>query len=258
VQPRRNHQRGFFPRALPAAIPCYTFVRVKTTLAFFALAILAPVPLLAAGQGRGPAEVAGVALGATVAEMRARYPEAKRNPDSDKDYQVYMVPAVKASEVRSAGAFSFCRARVVGGQILITNGSTAKYWLDRAIANYGPPDDCTYCDYPDMATASWRWSDGTVVRFDGSFALSIYTKDGLAARDAWEKRGENATEMASADENEDLQTQTAAAPAGKGARKSTAKSHPASPPKKRNPPPASRWDKLYGLTIDRIKGWFGY
>ncbi|HMD49114.1 MAG TPA: hypothetical protein VKG79_08445, partial [Bryobacteraceae bacterium] len=194
---------------------------MKTTLAFFAFAILAPASLLAASEGRGPTEFAGVALGATVAEVRARYPEAKRNPDSDKDYQVYMVPAVKATEVKSAGAFSFYGARVVGGQILITNGSTAKYWLERAVAKYGPPDDCTYCDYPDMATASWNWSNGTVVRFDGSFALSIYTKDGLAARDAWEKRGENATETAAADENEELQTQTAAPPArAKGAHKS--------------------------------------
>jgi hypothetical protein len=147
----------------------------------------------------------------------------------------------------------------VGGQILITSGSSAKYWLEQAIAKYGRPNDCTYCEYPDMATASWRWENGTVVKFDGSFALSLYTKDGQTAREAWEKRGENAPEFASADPDQDLQKPPAAPVAlGRAGRKSAAKHHSRAREKPQNPPPPSRWAQLYALTRDRIKSWFGY
>ena len=254
---RPETRRGIAATAACGRDPVLDSTAVKTSLALLALAILLPLRLLAAEPGI-PAEFAGVPIGATVAELRAHYPEAKRHPDSDREYQVYMVTAIKGSELSSAAAFSFSGAGMVGGQILITNGSSAKYWLEQAIAKYGHPNDCTYCDYPDMATASWRWQDGTAAKFDGSFALSLYTKDGQTAKEAWEKRGENAPEFASADPGEDLQKPPAARlPAAKTARKTT-KHHPRAREKPQSPPPPSQWEKLYALTRDRIKSWFGY
>ena len=163
-----------------------------------AVALLLPT-LSAASSAPPPQTFAGVPFGATLKQVKARFPDASRNPDSDKQFEVYMVSDLRNPGVKSAAAFNLYRDRLIGGQILLSS-STAEYWLKDAQAKWGPPDSCTYCEYADMATARWRWPNGTSVVIEGGGMLSIYTAEGATARQAWISRGESGGGEAASDE----------------------------------------------------------
>src|SRR5216683_3066510 len=117
-----------------------------------------------AATGASPRGFAGIPFGASVAQLRA-------------------------VNVKSPAAFDFYRGRLIGAQILLTT-STAPFWLENSKSNYGPPDTCTYCESPDMASAQWKWADGTSVLIDGGGMLNIYTAEGQQQHTAWTARGE--------------------------------------------------------------------
>ena len=138
-----------------------------------------------------PTNLADVPLGASLHELKARYPDASRNPDSDRHFQVYQVPTLHGASVKSPGAFQIYQGRVVGGQILLDTHN-AQHWLDAMIARYGKPDSCTYCDDPESATAVWHWDNGTTLKIEGEM-LTELTSEGAAQRSAWLARGDSTT-----------------------------------------------------------------
>src|SRR5207302_1543263 len=171
---------------------------IATAIVSAALALSAEAR---ASNSPPPAEFAGVVLGSTLHDLKARYPEASRNPDSDKYLQVYQVPALKGVSIKSPTAFSIVSGRVVGGQILLDNDS-AHYWFESMVSRYGQPDNCTYCDDPEIASASWRWPDGTSLSIGGGM-LSEFTKEGESARQAWLKRGDSEEAAGTGNETSD-------------------------------------------------------
>lgn len=203
-----------------------------------------------------PSEFAGVALGTTVAQLKALYPEARRHPESDKDFTIYVVPELKGLGVKSPAAFSFYRGRLVGGQILL-DSEVAAYWLDRMRSRYGPPDGCKYCDYPDMATARWRWPNGTTIAILSGGMLDEFTQQGLEQRQAWIARGDQppaAAAEAALEEEESVAQPPAAPPPAHRARK-RAVTHARVTPAPT--PPPTRWHKLYALSKRRLEEFFG-
>ncbi len=217
-----------------------------------ALALLLAASTPAASDAPPPTEFASIPLGTTLTQLRERYPEARRNPDSDHEFIVYQVPALHGVPVDSPAAFSFYKDRLVGGQILLNNTSIASYWLQQIESHYGAPASCTYCDYPDMANAHWHWPGGTTVVIDGGM-LSEFTAEGSQQRLAWIARGESET-VASAETDlapDDLPRTRVKSVARKPAPASAGQAHAASKP----PPPPSRWDKLYAMGKQRVMRW---
>ena len=159
-------------------------MRILLTLAL--VLMLAGVAL--AADSSAPKDFGGVALGASLRELKAQYPEASRNPDSDRNYQVYQVPALHGASVKSPGAFQIYQGHIVGGQILLDTHN-AQHWMDAMTAQYGKPDSCTYCDDPESATAVWHWDNGTVLKIEGEM-LTELTTAGAAQRSAWMARGD--------------------------------------------------------------------
>src|SRR5271157_614169 len=100
-------------------------MRILLTSALFLIFVGAA---FAAGTP-APKEFGDVPLGASLLELKARYPEASRNPDSDRHFQVYQVPTLHGASVKSPGAFQIYQGRVVGGQILL-DSHNAHYWFD--------------------------------------------------------------------------------------------------------------------------------
>src|SRR5438105_3965676 len=130
-----------------------------------AVAALMVASAAAAATGEPPRDFAGIRFGASPAQLRSQYGDLRRNPDSDRDYEVLQVQALREVEVKSPGAFDFYQGKLVGGQVMLSN-STAGYWLQKARTQYGQPDRCDYCEYPDMASAQWKWPDGTSVKVE--------------------------------------------------------------------------------------------
>jgi hypothetical protein len=153
----------------------------------FALLLALAVTALAA-DSPAPKEFGDVALGATLQELKARYPDASRNPDSDRHFQVYQVPTLHGASVKSPGAFQIYQGHVVGGQILLDTHN-AQHWLDAITSRYGNPDSCTYCDDPESGTAVWHWDNGTMLKIEGEM-LTELTSEGAAQRSAWLARGD--------------------------------------------------------------------
>jgi len=155
-----------------------------------------------AADSAPPKDFADVPLGASLHELKARYPDASRNPDSDRHFQVYQVAALHGVDAKSPGAFQIYQGKVVGGQILL-DSHNAQQWLDAMKARYGKPDSCTYCYDAEMASASWHWDNGTSLKIDGEM-LTELTKEGTAQRSAWLARGNSGDEQAdSGDETTD-------------------------------------------------------
>ncbi len=183
-----------------SAARCYA-ERVRNPALAAILILLAAAPGWCA-DSPAPSEFAGIAVGTTLKELKARYPQISRNPDSDRKFQVYQVPALQGVEEKSAGAFSIYKGRVVGGQILL-NSYNAKYWLDRMIARYGAPDRCTYCNDPELARAHWSWPNGTTLEISGEM-LTELTAQGHAQREAWLARADADETADTGDEQSDL------------------------------------------------------
>jgi hypothetical protein len=210
---------------------------------------------LAAGSAP-PADFAGVALGTPLRELKHRYPDISRNPDSDRGFQVYQVAALKGVSEKSPAAFSISKGRVVGGQVLLDQHN-AEYWLKSMIDKYGQPDSCTYCYDPTLARASWTWSNGTTLKIDGEM-LTELTSEGEAARQAWLERA--TTEVADADngdEDSDLGESPAHSSSASGHHQGKRRriAEPASAPAHRRSP---TWTSIYNSGKDRMKHWFGY
>src|SRR5262249_29209074 len=122
-----------------------------------------------------------------------------RNPDSDRTFQVYQVPALKGASVKTPGAFNIYQGRVVGGQILLDQNS-ARFWYEAMVTRYGKPDNCTYCEDPELVSATWNWGNGTRLKVAGEM-ITLLTETGAAQRQKWLTRDGSGD---SGDEDSDL------------------------------------------------------
>jgi hypothetical protein len=215
--------------------------------------------ILAAGayaaNSPAPGDFGDVSLGASLHELKARYPEASRNPDSDKHFQVYQVLAVHGAIAKSPGAFQIYQGHVVGGQILL-DSHNAQHWLDAMVARYGKPDSCTYCDDPESATAIWHWSNGTVLKIEGEM-LTELTSEGAKQRSVWLARGDSDELADNGDEATDEGETAAAAPSHKH-RHLEGKELSGSPPVKHQEPRPSGWRGYYDDMNSRVERWLGW
>ncbi|HTR62426.1 MAG TPA: hypothetical protein VMH37_12040, partial [Candidatus Binataceae bacterium] len=66
-----------------------------------------------------PSDFAGVPLGTSLGDLKHQHPEVARNPDSDRQFQVYQTLALKGLDSKSPVAFSIYKGRVVGGQVML-------------------------------------------------------------------------------------------------------------------------------------------
>lgn len=214
--------------------------------------LLAAAPGLAANSP-APTDFAGIPLGTSLKELKARYPQVSRNPDSDRKFQVYQVSALKGVSEKSAAGFSIYKGRVAGGQILL-NSYNARYWLDQMIARYGQPDSCTYCGDPELARAHWSWGNGTTLEISGEM-LTELTEEGRTQRQAWLARGDSGENADSGDEESDL------AEAGGAAKRPAHKVAV-----KRKPPPSgvvisekpTGWRSYYDGAKHSVSRWLGW
>ncbi len=200
-----------------------------------------------------PTDFAGVAIGTSLRDLKERYPEVRRNPDSDRQFQVYQVPALKGADVKTPGAFNIYNGRVVGGQILLDQ-NTARFWWDAMVARYGKPDDCTYCEDPELVSATWNWGNGTRVRVAGEM-LTLLTEEGAAQRQKWLARGGGGD---NGDEDSDLGENPT-----RGASRKTSAKKPARKPATTASPATVRqkptgWRGFYKDEKSRVWRYFGW
>ena len=222
---------------------------VATSMLWFALAGAA-----FAADTAPPAEFGGVALGTTLQELKAKYPDASRNPDSDRHFQVYQVAALHGESIKSPGAFQIYQSRVVGGQVLL-DSHNAQHWLDMMTARYGKPDSCTYCYDATMATAVWHWGNGTSLKIDGGM-LTELTREGSEQRSAWLSRGDS--EVAdNGDETSDERRNAPPATSHKH-RPATTHSAPAAGSQPTQQARAPGWRGYYDHLNSRLEHWLGW
>src|SRR5215813_15186617 len=88
-----------------------------------------------------PSEFGGVRFGTTLSELQQRHPEVSRNPDSDRQFQVYQTLDLRGVSTKSAAAFNIYKGRVVGGQVML-DSYNARFWYDKMVQQYGDPDSC--------------------------------------------------------------------------------------------------------------------
>jgi hypothetical protein len=223
------------------------------------LVILASVAL--AADSPAPADFGGVPLGASLRELKSQYPEASRNPDSDRKFQVYQVPTLHGANVKSPGAFQIYQGHVVGGQVLLDTHN-AQYWLDAMIARHGKPDSCTYCNDPESATAVWHWENGVTLKIEGEM-LTELTTEGTAQRSAWLARGDS-DELA--DNGDEVSDEGGTSPAVTTSRKRRRvegrhvegpdiAAHPPAPPHQSRPPGLRGY---YDDMNSRLEHWLGW
>lgn len=209
-----------------------------------------------AADSAAPVEFGGVPLGASLHELKSRYPEASRNPDSDRHFQVYQVPTLHGASVKSPGAFQIYQGRVVGGQILL-DSHNAQHWFDEMVARYGKPDSCTYCNDPESATAVWHWDNGVRLKIEGEM-LTELTTDGAAQRSAWLARGDSSDEVA--DNGDETSDEGGVSPPATSHKHRRAESHQAAPA----PSPPSHQARAPGLRgyyddmNSRLEHWLGW
>jgi hypothetical protein len=226
-------------------------MRILLTLALF----LMLAGSAGAADSAAPSEFGGVPLGASLHELKSRYPEASRNPDSDRHFQVYQVPTLHGASVKSPGAFQIYKGHVVGGQILL-DSHNAQHWFDATVARYGKPDTCTYCNDPELARAVWNWSNGTRLKIEEEM-LTELTEEGGVQRSAWLARGDSAEVADNGDEATD-EGGTVPVPT-QHRRQHRTESHGAATSA---PPPlqdrSSAWLGYYKDMNSRLERWLGW
>jgi hypothetical protein len=205
-----------------------------------------------AADSAPPAEFGSVALGTSLHELKAKYPEVSRNPDSDRHFQVYQVPALHGENVKSPGAFQIYQGRVVGGQILL-DSHNAQHWLDAMTARYGKPDTCNYCYDATMATAIWHWENGTTLKIDGGM-LTELTREGAAQRSAWLARGD--TEVA--DNGDETSDEGNAPPPAHKHRQATSHAAATTASQPTQQAHAPGWLGYYDNLNSRLEHWLGW
>src|SRR5271167_678117 len=218
-----------------------------------ALLLLAGAAL--AANSPAPKEFGDVPLGASLHDLKARYPEASRNPDSDRQFQVYQVPTLHCAGIPSPGAFQIYQGHVVGGQILLDTHN-AQHWMDETVARYGKPDSCTYCDDPESATAVWHWDNGTSVKIEGEM-LTELTTEGTAQRSAWLGRSDSDELADNGDEATDEGATEAVAPTHKR-RQVEAKDLATTAPSQQHKAHPSGWRGYYDDANSRLEHWLGW
>jgi hypothetical protein len=227
---------------------------MRIVLTFAWLLVVLTATALAA-DSPAPNDFGDVPLGASLQELKTRYPDASRNPDSDRHFQVYQVPTLHGASVKSPGAFQIYQGHVVGGQILL-DSHNAQHWFDATVARYGKPDSCTYCDDPESTTAVWHWENGTSLKIEGEM-LTELTREGAAERSAWLARGD-ADELAdNGDEVSDEGGVAAPAPAPhKRPRKVASHGGAASSPPAHQDR-STAWLSYYKDMNSRLEHWLG-
>jgi len=226
-------------------------MRILLTSALFV--ILAGAAL--AADSAAPGEFGGLPLGASLHELKARYPEASRNPESDRHFQVYQVPSLHGASVKSPGAFQIYQGHVVGGQILLDTHN-AQYWLDTMSTRYGKPDSCIYCDDPESATAVWHWENGTALKIEGEM-LTELTNEGITQRSAWMARGDSEELADNGDETTDEGgTAPASVPHKRQRKVANHEATAASPPPHQDR--STAWLSYYKDMNSRLEHWLGW
>jgi hypothetical protein len=220
-----------------------------------ALLLMLAGPALPA-DSPAPQDFGGLSLGASLHELKARYPEASRNPDSDRNFQVYQVPTLHGASVKSPGAFQIYHGHVVGGQILLDTHN-AQHWFDAMVAQYGKPDSCTYCDNAELATAVWHWDNGTTLKIQGEM-LTELTSEGTAQRSAWLARANSDDELA--DNGDETTDEGAAAPATTSPKRRRAEVHQGASAAARQQQQARApgWRGYYSEMNSRLERWLGW
>jgi hypothetical protein len=231
-------------------------MRIEPTLALLLLILLGLASAGYASDSAAPSDFGGVALGSSLHELKSRYPDASRNPDSDRHFQVYQVPTLHGASVKSPGAFQIYQGRVVGGQILLDTHN-AQHWFDTMVARYGKPDSCTYCNDPELARAVWHWDNGTSLKIEAEM-LTELTSEGAAQRSAWLARGDSSNELA--DNGDETTDEGGAAPAVTSHKHRHVEGHEAAPAAPSQPHQA-RAPGLRGYYNDmnsRLEHWLGW
>src|SRR5438874_9039408 len=113
---------------------------MRSALKLIAISVLLA---LCAGTARAaappaPVDFAGVPLGASLKELKQRHPEVGRNPDSDRQFQVYQAVELRGVTPKSTVAFLIYKGRLVGGQVMMDQYN-ARYWYDQMVHRYGKP-----------------------------------------------------------------------------------------------------------------------
>ena len=222
-----------------------------------AVMLLVLATLAQAASSAAPSEFGGVPFGASLHEVKAHYPDASRNPDSDRQFQVYQVAALHGASLKSPGAFQIYQGHMVGGQILLDTHN-AQYWFDAMVARYGQPDSCKFCGDAELTTAVWHWENGTTLKIEGEMLTEI-TREGVEQRSAWMARASSDNELA--DNGDEISDEgIAGAPASgtshKVRRAESREVTRASPAP--NPPRTSGVRGYYHDLNSRLEHWLGW
>jgi len=199
-----------------------------------------------------PSELGGVPFGASLQELKRQYPEVSRNPDSDRQFQVYQMSALKGVSAKSPAAFNIYKSRVVGGQILL-DSYNARYWYDRMVERYGKPDSCSYCTDPELVSASWMWGNGVRLHIGGGM-LTMLTEEGATQRNDWMSRGTSNASAENGDEESDIGEQPRRFAQKKSRRKAAAA--PSMAPAAE--PQPTGWSGYYHAAKNKVDHWMGW
>jgi hypothetical protein len=198
-----------------------------------------------------PSEFGGVPFGTKLSELKQRHPEVSRNPDSDRQFQVYQTLDLKGVGTKSAAAFNIYKGHVVGGQVML-DAYNARFWYDKMVQQYGEPDTCDYCGDPELVIANWMWGNGVRLHIGGEM-LTILTEEGATQRHAWIARGDNSVAADSGDEESDLGETVRPVVRRRVTKKKFAAAHP-----RPAPAPTTGWSYYYERAKDRFGRWAGW
>ena len=211
---------------------------------------LSGVGLTYAATSPPPSEFGGVPFGAPLRELKTLHPEVSRNPDSDRQFQVYQTLDLRGVSTKSAAAFNIYKGRVVGGQVML-DSYNAHFWYDKMVQQYGKPDSCDYCGDPELVIANWMWGNGVRLHIGGEM-LTLLTEEGATQRHDWIARGDNSIATDSGDEESDL---------GETVRpvmhRRVTKKKIAAPPRPA-PAPTTGWSFYYQRAKNRFRRWAGW
>jgi hypothetical protein len=201
-----------------------------------------------------PSGFGGVPFGTTLSELKQRHPEVSRNPDSDRQFQVYQTLDLKGVSPTSAAAFNIYRGRVVGGQVML-DSYNARFWYDKMVQQYGTPDTCDYCGDPELVIANWMWGNGVRLHIGGEM-LTLLTEEGATQRHDWISRGDNTVTADSGDEESDL-GETVRPVVRPAVHRRVTKKKIARPPRPA-PAPTTTWSYYYQRAKNRFERWAGW